>query len=61
MFVVEYSICQKAFHVDTLEATVEKNLKNVVRGYSNDYQIIALRETHEMALSFIESVRSLDT
>lgn len=42
MYCLEYSRKQNAYHIDLLYKTAEMNLVNLIRGKSNDYQIIYL-------------------
>jgi len=39
LWTAEYSASQKAFHVDPLERTMQKNMRNAVLDKSNDYQV----------------------
>ena len=41
-YVVEYSVEQKAWNIDTLKNALKNNLDMVIRKVSNDYKIIAV-------------------
>lgn len=49
MWVVEYSGSQDCFHVEEKKIILEKNKTNMLKGKSNDYQIIAECENQKLA------------
>ena len=57
MFVIEYSVRQKAFHVQDLQEMLTKNIMNSIKKVSLDYQVIGFADSRESADDFIESLR----
>ena len=50
-YAIEYSGKQKCFHIDILEKTLEKNLKDFKNGiFKNDYKIIEICDSYEIAI-----------
>ena len=54
LFVVEYSITQKATNVVTVTEMLNKNRTNLVRGSSLDYVPVAFAASHEDASKFAQ-------
>lgn len=54
MVIVEFSLAQKAFHVQTLKEMVINNLMNVLQRKQTDYVPIAFFETYEEVDKFIQ-------
>ena len=53
-FGVEYSIKNNSVHRSTLENVIDNNLKNLRKGHSSDYVLVALLPSCEAADWFIE-------
>lgn len=53
-YVVEYSVSQGAFHVDTLERILEINRDLCVSGVLSDYKIVGIFQSYEEAIRFSE-------
>ena len=51
--VVEYSLKQKAFHKQTFQEMLDRNLRNVLNGRHTDYLPIAIFDDTEEADLFI--------
>ena len=50
-YAIEYSGKQKCFHIDILEKTLERNLKDFKNGiFKNDYKIIEICDSYEIAI-----------
>ncbi len=54
MIVVEFSLAQKAFHVQTMKEMIVNNLMNVLQRKQTDYVPIAYFESRDQADKFIE-------
>jgi len=59
MFTVEYSKEQKAFHVDDLKSTLDKNILWALNKNENDYKVIALTNTKKEADKIVIGFRNL--
>lgn len=57
IYVVEFSLSQKAFHIDTLDVSIKNNQTNMALRTQNDYQIIGAFNTYEQASYFISQIR----
>lgn len=56
-WVLEYSVSQNCFNVDTKEQILQKNRSAMYEGVSNDYKIIEEYETEEEALEAASKLR----
>lgn len=52
IWTVEYSISQRAFHVDTVDKILEMNRRNVAQGLVPGYVILCAAATSEDAHAF---------
>ena len=59
MFAVEYSVSQKAFHVQTLENMLVNNIENIKESKSLDYIPVGFCRNEEDANSFIEKFKKI--
>lgn len=57
MYGVEYSLIQKAFHIDTLEVLIKSNRYAIRHNIINGYMLLGLFETYEEAFGFMNSYR----
>ena len=57
MYIVEYSVKQKAFHISDVKTSIEKNLMSSLSGEINDYKIIGFCATHEGAHTYIDDLK----
>lgn len=53
IFVVEYSVSQKCFHIDNITKSLKNNLRMFVNEILNDYMILGLFDSIEKADDFI--------
>lgn len=58
-YVVEYSVKQKHFHIDTLETAIKNNQIAVSNKLETDYLIIGVVNTHAEADLFIDIARKM--
>jgi hypothetical protein len=56
-WVLEYSVSQDCFNVDTKENILEKNINAMYTKMSNDYKIIGEFNTQEIALEAARKLR----
>lgn len=56
-WVLEYSVSQDCFNVDTKERILEENIHAMYTKMSNDYKIIGEFNTQEMALEAANKLR----
>lgn len=59
IWVVEYSVSQKCFHVDKLDVTVKSNFDDAKRGLSTDYIPVAVCRSHDAAIDISKALRVL--
>lgn len=59
IYVVEYSVSQKVFHIDKLTTILLKNREAVKQGRSNDFMIIGFGQSYEAA-SYIADILRKD-
>jgi hypothetical protein len=59
LFVVEYSLSQRAFNVATLEDIIRTNIRMIVQHHrSNDYLVVGVARTHSEANDIVNLFRS---
>lgn len=56
-WVAEYSRQQDCFHLDTLQRSIEANMRMFTGGRNNDYQILGIFETYEEGSKYIRKLR----
>lgn len=57
MWVLEYSVSQDYFNIDTLERVLEMNIEAMKAKMSNDYKIIAICENQDEARYLADKFR----
>ena len=57
IFVVEYSVSQKCFHIDNITKSLKNNLKMFINETLNDYMILGLFDSIEKADDFITELK----
>ena len=53
-YVVEYSYSQRAWHIDTLDSAITRNIDDMLEGRVNDYKIINMFGSYELANEWLE-------
>ena len=56
-WVLEYSPSQRAFHVETVNEAIEKNISNMFKGRLTDYGIIGIFDNEENADAACEKMK----
>jgi len=54
IWTVEYSISQRAFHVDTVDKILEMNRQTVAQGIDPGFVLLCIAATSEDAHAFVE-------
>ena len=57
MYMIEYSVSQKAFNINTLPLMLTVNLKNAILEGENDYQVVGMAKTHELAQEYVRDLK----
>ena len=57
MHVIEYSISQKKFHIQTISMSLTANFYDALMGRENDYKIIGLAKSHGGACQFVDDLK----
>jgi hypothetical protein len=57
MFVIEYSVNQRSWHISTVKEHLENNIKNCINGKSTDYQVIGYADTRKQAADYISKLK----
>jgi RPA family protein len=65
-YVLEFSLTQNAWHIDTLERTLKRNMRWFLKGpKGNDYKILAVSknkdELREIEKMLLEQKKSIET
>lgn len=57
-FTVEYSVRQNCFHIDTIERTLETNIRTSINQIDVDYRIIGIFSSYEEATKYVREFRA---
>lgn len=58
LWVAEYSLSQKAIHVQTVREACSRNIEAALNNRATDYLVIGLGESHEEASRIAKSFRT---
>lgn len=56
--IVEYSVSQKCFHINTLDTAITQNLRGIGRGGQPDFVVVGMAETYEEAIELSEKIEA---
>ena len=56
MIMIEYSVKQNAFHVDTMSNRMHENIKLAQLGIISDYVLVGVAPTRELANELIKKI-----
>lgn len=57
-YTVEWSEKQQCFHVDTLDAIMQKNTEMFINKINNEFSLLGLFNSHEAAHEFVRELRA---
>lgn len=60
-YIIEYSPSQNAFHIETLEESIQLNLRNFLNGHCRNRLVLGFFKTHNEALRRLPEIQQLYT